>query len=422
MPSSRRQFLLGSAAALAAAGLPLGLAHAQAMPGDTKFIFVFADGGWDPTRVFAPEFDNANVDMEPGAQRAMAGRIPFVDSALRPSVSTFLQRHYAKTTVFNGVLVRSIAHEICKMIALTGSSSGTQPDWPAILASARQDRYTLPHLVLGGPSFPGDLGAAVARTGRNGQLESLLSGQATRNSDIAVPGFSRPAEGVLDRYLARRSSARRDASSSPLDHRLLDDFTVSHTKATTLKDLQYVMDFDGGNQLAGQANVAVQALSLGLSRCITLQHNGQGGQGWDTHANNDVQQSTNFEDLFAGLNALMRLLETTPGEVEPTLADETVVIVLSEMGRTLKLNAFIGKDHWPYTSVMMTGPGITGDRVIGGFDDVYYGNLVDPATGDTTDSGQILSAEAVGATLLALADIDPSPFVSGVSPIRGVLA
>ena len=83
MTSSRRQFLLGSAAALAAAGLPLGLASAQAMPGDTKFVFVFAGGGWDPTRVFAPEFDNRNVDMEPGSQRAMAGRIPFVDSATR---------------------------------------------------------------------------------------------------------------------------------------------------------------------------------------------------------------------------------------------------------------------------------------------------------------------------------------------------
>ncbi len=422
MTSSRRQFLLGSAAALAATGLPIGLANAQAMPGDTKFVFVFAGGGWDPTRVFAPEFDNPNVEMEPGSQRAMAGGIPFVDSANRPSVSTYLHRHAAKTAVFNGVLVRSIAHEICTMIALTGSSAGTQPDWPAILASARQDRYTLPHLVLGGPSFPGDLGAAVARTGRNGQLESLLSGQATRDSDIVAPGFSRPVEGILDRYLARRSGARRDAASSALDRRLLDDFTLSHTKATTLKDLQYVMEFDGGDQLAGQASVAAQALSLGLSRCITLQHVGQGGQGWDTHANNDVQQSANFEDLFAGLSSLMRLLETTPGEAQATLADETVVIVLSEMGRTPKLNGFAGKDHWPYTSVMMTGPGITGDRVIGGFDEAYYGNLVDPTTGDSTESGQILSAEAVGATLLALADIDPGPYVSGVQPISGVLA
>ena len=319
-------------------------------------------------------------------------------------------------------MVRSIAHEICTMIAMTGSSSGTVPDWPAILAAAEQDRYTLPHLVLDGPSFPGDLGAAVARTGTNGQLESLLSGAAIRQSDQAVTGFSHPVEGVLDRYLARRSGARADASQSSLDTRLTADFATSHHKATALKDLQYVMNFNGGNNLAGQASVAVNALSQGLSRCITLQHTGMGGQGWDTHANNDAQQSQNFEDLFSGLAALMRLLQSTPGEAEATLADETTVIVLSEMGRTPRLNPFGGKDHWPYTSMMITGPRIIGDRVIGGFDQNYYGELVDPGTADIAATGQVLSAEAVGATLLAMADIDPEPYVSGVSPLTGLLA
>ena len=48
--TTRRSFLLGSAGALAALGLPLGLAHAQSAPTDRKFVFVFNTGGWDPTR------------------------------------------------------------------------------------------------------------------------------------------------------------------------------------------------------------------------------------------------------------------------------------------------------------------------------------------------------------------------------------
>jgi hypothetical protein len=91
------------------------------------------------------------------------------------------------------------------------------------------------------------------------------------------------------------------------------------------------------------------------------------------------------------------------------------------MGRTPLLNQTNGKDHWPYTSVLMIGGGLTGGRVVGGFDDAYYGRLVDPSTGDTTDEGEVLSAEAVGATLLAMADIDPEPYVSGVAPLQGVL-
>jgi uncharacterized protein (DUF1501 family) len=118
----------------------------------------------------------------------------------------------------------------------------------------------------------------------------------------------------------------------------------------------------------------------------------------------------------------MAMLASTPGQTEATLADETLVVVLSEMGRTPALNAFAGKDHWPYTSLLVVGPGLTGGRVIGGWDDHWYGRPVDPTSGQVREDGQVLSAEAVGATLLALADVDPGPYVSGVSPITGVIA
>jgi hypothetical protein len=55
------------------------------------------------------------------------------------------------------------------------------------------------------------------------------------------------------------------------------------------------------------------------------------------------------------------------------------------------------------------------------YDYNYYGMPVDPATGDVTENGTLLSSEVVGATLLAAADIDPGPSVSGVSPLTGVL-
>ena len=98
------------------------------------------------------------------------------------------------------------------------------------------------------------------------------------------------------------------------------------------------------------------------------------------------------------------------------------MVVLSEMGRTPMLNGFNGKDHWPYTSALLFGPGITGDRVIGGFDESYYGLTIDPATAEPDPNGTVLSAEALGATLLQYAGVDPNPFVSGVSPITGVLS
>ena len=85
--------------------------------------------------------------------------------------------------------------------------------------------------------------------------------------------------------------------------------------------------------------------------------------------------------------------------------DETVVVVLSEMGRTPHLNAGRGKDHWSHTSVMLCGGGVSGGRVIGGYSDVYTGQPVDPATGAVTDSGIQLSPETLGASLLHLGGV-----------------
>jgi uncharacterized protein (DUF1501 family) len=420
--TTRRQFLTGTAAAIAAMGIPLSRARADTAPGDRKFVFVFNPGGWDPTRTLQPLFDNPNVAMEPGSERGTAGGIAFVDHPDRPSVRTFFDANHARTCVLNGLMVRSIAHDICTMIAMTGSSDGVSPDWPAVLAASERERYTLPNLVVDGPSFPGELGVAVARTGTNGQLAGLLSGRALQQSDRPVSGLSRPAESVVDRYLARRSAARADAATGPVDAALSADLRDSIAKATALKDLQYAMDFGAGAALADQLQVAVDALSLGVSRCVTIAHRGGGATGWDTHNNNDTGQSPLWEQLFQGLGELMALLDATPGTGGGSLADETLVIVLSELGRTPMLNPFAGKDHWPYTSAMLVGAGVTGDRVVGGFDDRYYGQTVDPASADVADAGEVLSAEALGATLLAMADIDPDPYVSGVEPLTGIVA
>ena len=78
MHTSRRSFLASSLASLGV-GLTLGrsmwpgVARAGVGASKRKFIFVFAQGGWDPTRVFAPEFSNPNVDLEAAAERAVAG-------------------------------------------------------------------------------------------------------------------------------------------------------------------------------------------------------------------------------------------------------------------------------------------------------------------------------------------------------------
>ena len=422
--TTRRDFLRGLGVTLAAASLPaFGLTPmvAKAAGGHLKFLFVFNPGGWDTTRVFVPAFGTA--DMEPDSATATVDGLTFVDNPARPGVRTFFEQHARETLIINGMLVRSIAHEICTEIAMTGGSGGLGADWPTRIAGSAADAYTLPSLVLSGPSFPGDQVGAAARTGVNGQLQSLVDGRALDASDVPVQGPIRPAEGLLARYLLRRARARVDARGGALDEALAQDLVRSMEKTGDLKDLQYAMRFATGPGIADQTQVAIDALAQGVSRCVTLAFAGnQQVLGWDTHANNDPQQSTLAEDLFTGLGQLMNRLAQTPGEVEASLADETLVVVMSEMGRTPLLNGLAGKDHWPYTSAMLIGPGITGGRVVGGLDDLFYGKLVDPASAEVSERGEVLSAESLGATLLTLADIDPAEELPGIEPLLGVIA
>ncbi|MES2644928.1 MAG: DUF1501 domain-containing protein [Myxococcota bacterium] len=419
---TRRNLLRASSGLAGAAGLGLlGLptrAFAAASGSQLKFLFVMNYGGWDPTRVFASEFANPNVDMERGADEATLGDLRFVDHAARPSVRTFFEKYAERSVIFNGLLVPSVAHDNCLRIALTGSTAQDRSDWGAIMAGSRSADFPIPQVVVGGPSYPGEFGAFVTRTGTSGQIEGLLSGDIAAWSDIPVGRPAARADDVMDAYLARRFSAAADFARPGREAALRQGLEVALDRSRYLKDLLNLVTWNTSS-FAGQMRLATDLLALQVSRVATLSFS---SGGWDTHAANDAGQSANFESLFSHLNDLVALLEEQPGESTATLADETVIVVLSEMGRTPLLNANQGKDHWPYTSALVMGPGLVGGRVIGGYDSYYYGRTVDPTSGDLHDGGTSLSSEVLGATLLTLAGVDPAEYTPGVSAVTAVIA
>ena len=420
---TRRQSIQAMAGALGLSGLAsVGLSGRAlaASTGTKKLVLIYNYGGWDPTRVFAGEFDNGAVDMERQAQAGTVGDLVFVDHPDRPGVRSFMERHGSRALILNGVLMPSVAHENCLRLSLTGTSADGAPDFAAVAAAHSMADFALPHLVVGGPSFPGKMGAAVTRAGSSGQLEGLLSGDiVTWGDKPGVPPLKQ-AEDVMDAYLVSRARAAQLAATPGKEMELLAAYQASLERASSLEDLLHVMDWNGGSDLSSQARMAVDALSMGISRCVTLGFSGS-GNGWDSHTDNDRIQSNNFEALFAGVSELMDRLSSTPGEVLPTQADETLVVVMSEMGRTPKMNESQGKDHWPYTSLLMVGPGISGGRTVGGLDSYGMGKLIDFASGEEDREGQEVQAANLGATLLAMLDIDPETVHPGVQVVDGLL-
>jgi hypothetical protein len=85
---------------------------------------------------------------------------------------------------------------------------------------------------------------------------------------------------------------------------------------------------------------------------------------WDTHTRNfPIMRENKLPHFDQTYTALLEDLE------HRGLLDETLVVVMSEMGRTPKINGNGGRDHWTYCySVLFAGAGIKGGTVYGASD------------------------------------------------------
>ncbi|MCU0880806.1 MAG: DUF1501 domain-containing protein [Pirellulaceae bacterium] len=102
----------------------------------------------------------------------------------------------------------------------------------------------------------------------------------------------------------------------------------------------------------------------------------QQGQNWDSHADNFGQHKEFL--LPPADQALAALIEDLD---QRGLLDTTLVVALGEFGRTPKINAQGGRDHWPDCySVLLAGGGVTGGAVYGASDRIGAYPAVDPAT------------------------------------------
>ncbi|MFN0055188.1 MAG: DUF1501 domain-containing protein [Planctomycetales bacterium] len=86
--------------------------------------------------------------------------------------------------------------------------------------------------------------------------------------------------------------------------------------------------------------------------------------GWDTHQNNfDALQKTRVPPVDQGLPELLIDLE------QQGLLDTTLVVWMTDFGRTPKINSASGRDHWASAGfVVMAGAGIPAGAVLGATD------------------------------------------------------
>ena len=130
--------------------------------------------------------------------------------------------------------------------------------------------------------------------------------------------------------------------------------------------------------------------------------------GFDTHKDNDAEQRKALIPFLQRVDSFMEYADTLG------IRERIVVVLGSEFSRTPKYNSGRGKDHWSVGSMMMMGPGIRGNRVLGKTDEGQRSLKVDPTTLTFSEAQDAiaLKPEHIHHALRRFAGVEQHPYAT----------
>ncbi|MBV9252551.1 MAG: DUF1501 domain-containing protein, partial [Acetobacteraceae bacterium] len=137
--------------------------------------------------------------------------------------------------------------------------------------------------------------------------------------------------------------------------------------------------------------------------------------GWDTHVAQQQRLTGALKQLDAGLVTLKVSLQSA--------WSQTVVLVMTEFGRTARTNGTNGTDHGTGTVCFVLGGAVAGGRVAGEWPGLGRGKLLEDRdllpTTDLRAVAKGIIAQHLGLKTTALAEVFPGS--EAVSPLHGVV-
>jgi uncharacterized protein (DUF1501 family) len=142
-------------------------------------------------------------------------------------------------------------------------------------------------------------------------------------------------------------------------------------------------------------------------------------EGWDTHAN-EGGASGRLANLLGGLDGALATFE----EVLKPRWKDTVVMVVTEFGRTAKVNGTVGTDHGTGTVAFLLGGAVKGGRVLADWPGLRPENLFEnrdlkPTTDLRTVAKGVVS-DLFGLSGPVLAE-KVFPGTQGLGPMKGLI-
>ena len=403
----RRAFLKGMLAAGAAAkGFRLPLVHAADYRGKL-FVFVQADGGWDPTSFCDPK---ANSPGEPvinhWAERdeiRQAGNIAYAPFARN---AAFFGKYHRRMLVINGVDAQTNSHTVGIVHNWSGRNSEGYPTTTALLAAHYAPALPVPYLSFGGFSATSGL-TRFTRIDDAQRLREIADPASQLFSNEDLVAFESHWTAAMERLEAAPNLLPGDVRHRAFYRSaFLTEGLRAYADAIPPEDeLEEAEEYEGtemrfGSTLRRQAQLTVLAFKTGVAVSADLWLGG-----FDTHANHDPDHEWLLGNLTDSVDYLWEYAE------EHGVADRMVVVMGSDFGRTNFYNAGAGKDHWPIGSfvVMEKSQPWTG-RAVGDTDGLHFAQRINPRTLRRDDrGGTIIYPKHVHKALRRYLGVENSP-------------
>src|SRR5580658_2526638 len=352
----RRHVLKLGCAALVSAGVTARL-FAAPITGP-RFLLVFLRGGYDSTNLLVPYSSGFYYESRPNIAIARpdpastTGALALnADWALAPAVRETIGTLYQQ---------RQVA-----FIPFAGTDD-----------LSRSHFETQDSIELGQPSN----GARNYRSGFLGRLSEILSGSPAMNAPIA---FTDALPLAFEGAATVPNLSLKNVGKPPFDDRqarILNDMYSGHHLEPAVKDglelrQQVAQEMADEMKAANRDAITTKGFELETERMGRLMRDKYrigfiDVGGWDTHVGEGGAQGalpTNLSGLARGLQAFSQSLGAE--------WNNTVVVVLSEFGRTFRENGNKGTDHGHGTVYWVLGGTVNGGAILGEQRPVSRGTL-----------------------------------------------